>query len=73
MYKFRFDYVKLKHGENAKLCYMDTDRFIVYIKQTTYTQTKDVETKFDFSNCQPNHYQKEKNKKVIELMKGELS
>ena len=24
MYKFWYDYVKLKYGKNAKLCYMDT-------------------------------------------------
>ena len=24
MYEFWYDYVKLKYGENAKLCYMDT-------------------------------------------------
>ena len=32
MYKFGYDYVKPKYGENTKLCYIDTDRFIVYIK-----------------------------------------
>ena len=30
MYEFWYDYVKLKHGENAKLCYMDTDSFIFH-------------------------------------------
>ena len=29
MYEFWYDYVKPKHDENAKLCYMDTDSFIV--------------------------------------------
>ena len=29
MYEFWYDYVKLKYGEHAKLCYMDTDSFIV--------------------------------------------
>ena len=32
MYEFWYDYVKPKSDEKAKLCYMDTDSFIVYIK-----------------------------------------
>ena len=32
MYEFWYDYVKLKYGEKAKLCYMDTHSFTVYIK-----------------------------------------
>ena len=32
MYEFWYDYVKPKYGEKAKLCYMDADSFIVYIK-----------------------------------------
>ena len=32
MYKFWNDYVKLKYAEKAKLCYMNTDSFIPYIK-----------------------------------------
>ena len=40
MYKFRYDYVKIKYGENAKLCYMDPDSFIVYIK--TEDISKDI-------------------------------
>ena len=37
MYEFWYDYVKSKYGENAKLCYMDTDSFIVHVK-TWYFQ-----------------------------------
>ena len=32
MYEFWYNYVKPKNGENVKLCYMNTDSFIVYIK-----------------------------------------
>ena len=32
MYEFWYDYVKQKLGENAKLCYVDTDSFIVDVK-----------------------------------------
>ena len=33
MYEFWCDYVKPRYGEKAKLCYVDTDRFAVYIKR----------------------------------------
>ena len=32
MYQFWYGYVKPKYDKKAKLCYMDTDSFIVYIK-----------------------------------------
>ena len=32
MYEFYYDDAKLKYGENTKLCYMDTDSFIVHVK-----------------------------------------
>ena len=32
MYDFWYDYVKTKYSEKAKLCYIDTEKFIVYIK-----------------------------------------
>ena len=32
IYEFWYDYVKPKYGKKGKLCYMDTDSFIVYIK-----------------------------------------
>ena len=62
MYEFWYDYVKPKYGEKVKLCYMDTDSFIVYIK-TDYIY-KDiaghVETRFDTSNYELDHYLKKK-------------
>ena len=52
MYEFWYDYVKPKYGEKAKLFYMDTDSFIIYIK--TDHIYKDIveylETRFDTSN-----------------------
>ena len=32
MYEFWYDYIKPKYQNNAKLCYMDIDSFIVHIK-----------------------------------------
>ena len=32
MYKFQYDYFKPKYGDRAKLCYTNTDNFIIYIK-----------------------------------------
>ena len=32
MYEFWYDYINPKYGNNSKLCYKDTDSFIIYIK-----------------------------------------
>ena len=32
MYEFWHDYMKPKYADNVKLCYMDTDSFIMHIK-----------------------------------------
>ena len=32
MYEFWYDYMKPKYGDNVKLCFMDTDSFIMRIK-----------------------------------------
>ena len=52
MYEFCYNYVKPKYGEKIKLCYMDTDSFILYIKTgDIYKDTAEyVETRFDTSN-----------------------
>ena len=31
MCEFWYDYIKLKYQDNGKLCYMDTDSFIIHI------------------------------------------
>ena len=52
MYKFWYDLVKPKYGEKVKLCNMDTDSFIVYIKNIYIYKdiAEDVETRFDTSD-----------------------
>ena len=47
MYYFWSDYVKLKYGKKAKLCYMDTDNFMFSIKADNICKDiADVETRF---------------------------
>ena len=75
MHWFQYDYVKPKYEEKAKLCYMDTDSFIVYIKTNdVYSEIPNyVETRFDTSNFESEiPLPKGKRKKVIGLMKDEL-
>ena len=75
MYEFWYDYLKPKHGENSKLCYTDTDSFIVYVKTNNIYKdiAEDVEKRFDTSNFEIDRpLPKGTNKKVIGLMKDEL-
>ena len=75
MYEFWYDYMKPKYGDNVKLCYMDTDSFIMNIKtEEFYKDTaNDVEKRFDTSSYECDRpLPTGKNKKVIGLMKDEL-
>ena len=75
MYGFWYDYMKPKYGDNVKLCYMDTDSFIIYIKTEDFYKdiAGDVECKFDKSNYEVDiPLPTGKNKEVIGLMKDEL-
>ena len=75
MYEFWYDYMKRKYGNDVKLCYMDTDSFIINIKTNDFYKdiANDVENRFDTSNYEVKRpLQIEKNKKVIGLMKDEL-
>ena len=75
MYEFWYDYIKPKCQSNARLCYMDTDSFIIYIKtEDVYKYiADDVEKKFDTSNYDVNRpLSTGKKKKLIGLMKDEL-
>ena len=52
MYEFWYDYLKLKYNDNVKLCYTDTDSFVVHIKTEDFFAdiNNDVEKWFDTSN-----------------------
>ena len=56
MYEFWYDYIKPKYQNNAKLCYMDTDGFIIYIKTEDYFEdiADDVKKWFHTSNYEVN-------------------
>ena len=67
--------MKPKYEEKGKLCYMDTDSLIVYIKsEDIYLDIAyHVEIRFDTSNYDLDRpLSKGKNKKLIGLMKDEL-
>ena len=75
MYEFWYHYVIPKCDEKAKLCYIDTDNFIVYIKTDDIYKdiVEDVETRFHTSNYELDRLlPKGKNKKVVGLMKDGL-
>ena len=42
MYEFWYDYVKPKYGNDVKLCYMDTDSFIMNIKTNDFYEDIEV-------------------------------
>ena len=52
VYEFSYDYVKPKYGKKAKLCYINTESFIVYIKKDNIYKdiAEDVETRFNTLN-----------------------
>ena len=75
MCEFWYDYMKPKYGDNVKLCYMDTDSFIMHIKTEDFYKdiVDDVEKKIDTSNYETNKpLPIGKNKKVLGLMKERL-
>ena len=79
MYEFWYDYIEPKYGDTAKLCYMDTDSFVIYIKTEDFYEdiANDVERWFDTSNYNENKTGERslpigKNKNVIGLLKDEL-
>ena len=75
MHEFWYDYVKPKYSKNTKICYFDTDSFIIHVKTDDIYKViaEDVETRFDTSNFELDRpLPKGKNKKAFELMKDKL-
>ena len=77
MYKFWYDCFKPKYGDKAKLCYTDTDSFIIHIITKDFFEdiSNDVEVWYDLSNYDENDKRPlplGKNKKVIGLFKDEF-
>ena len=56
MYEFWYDYMKPKYNNDVKLCYMDTDSFVMHIKTNDFYKdiASDVENRFDTSNYEVN-------------------
>ena len=75
MYELWYDYIKPRYQNNAGLCYMDTDSFIINTKTADFYEdiANDVEKRSDTSNYEVNRaLSTGKNEKVIGLMKDEL-
>ena len=77
MFEFWYDYIKPKYGDRPKLCYMDTDSFIIHIITVDFYEdiVNDVERWFDTSNYDYNDkrpFPIGENKKVIGLFKDKL-
>ena len=75
MHEFWYDYMKPKYSTDVKLCYMDTDSFVMDIKTEDFYKdiANNAEKRFDTSNYEVDRpLPTGKNKKVIGLMKYEL-
>ena len=77
MYKFCYDYIKPEDEDRARLCYTDTDSFIIHLITEDFFVdiSEDVERWFDTSNYDENDKSPlpiGKNKKVIGLFKDQL-
>ena len=78
MYEFHYDYIKPKYGNQAKLCYMDTDSFVYYIETDDVYKdiADDVKQRFDTSNYSIDDDRPlpiGQNKKELGFMKDELA
>ena len=77
IYEFWYYYIKPIYGDKARLCYTDTDSFIIHIKTEDFYKdiSNDIDKWFDTSNFNKNDNRPleiGKNKKVIGKFKDEL-
>ena len=77
MYEFWYDYIKPKYQEKAKLCYMDTDSFIIRIETEDFYEdiVQDINKWFDTSGQDKNDNRPLPigiNKNAIGMFKDEL-
>ena len=66
MYEFSYDYMKPKYGNSVKLCYMDTDSFIMNVKTEDFYNdiVNDVEKGLTLQTTSViDHYPQERIKK----------
>ena len=56
MYKFWYDYLKPKYGDRVKLCYMDTNSFIIHTITEDFFEdiSNNVEIWYNTSNYDEN-------------------
>ena len=69
MYKFWNGYPKPNYGEEVKLCYMDTDSFIVYVKADDIYKDIAENSEKDLAlqiTKQASRYLKDKTKKSLD-------
>ena len=74
MYKFLYDYLKVKYDDNINLIYTDTVSFLLEIfTDDVYEDMKNDNHLFDFSEYPKDHKcYNFKNKKKLDIFKDEL-
>ena len=77
MHEIWYDYLKPKYGDKVKLCYMDTDSFVIYVATEDFYKdiANDIDKCFDTSNYDEKDERPlpiGKNKEVIGMFKDEL-
>ena len=77
MFEFWYDYLKPMYGDKIRLCYADTDSFIMHIKTDDFYKdiSADVDKRFDTSNFNKNDNRPleiGKNKKVLGKFNDEI-